>query len=66
LLLFVSAPQNFLMSEIQLGYGRGTQTFNFDDARFQVLETNPADEKPERRPRRGVVPQCVRHRGPPT
>src|SRR5216683_740377 len=34
------------MSEIQLGYGRGTQTFNFDDARFQVLETNPADEKP--------------------
>jgi nickel-dependent lactate racemase len=34
------------MSEIQLGYGRGTQTFNFDDARFQVLETNPANEKP--------------------
>jgi len=34
------------MREIQLGYGRGTQTFNFDDARFQVLETNPADEKP--------------------
>src|SRR5712691_9321771 len=34
------------MSEIQLGYGRGTQTLNFDDARFQVLETNPADEKP--------------------
>src|SRR6266436_8847133 len=34
------------MSEIQLGYGRGTQTFNFDDARFQVLETNPAVEKP--------------------
>ncbi|HZE63174.1 MAG TPA: nickel-dependent lactate racemase [Pyrinomonadaceae bacterium] len=33
------------MSEIQLGYGRGTQTFNFDDARFQVLETNPADER---------------------
>src|SRR6267378_4294570 len=22
------------------------QTFNFDDARFQILETNPADEKP--------------------
>jgi len=33
------------MREIQLGYGRGTQTFNFDDARFQVLETNPADER---------------------
>jgi nickel-dependent lactate racemase len=34
------------MTEIQLGYGRGTQTFTFDDARFQVLETNPANEKP--------------------
>src|SRR6266404_8729096 len=34
------------MSEIPLGYGRGTQTFNFDDARFQVLVTNPAAEKP--------------------
>ena len=34
------------MSKIQLGYGRGTQTLNFDDTRFQVLETNPAAEKP--------------------
>jgi nickel-dependent lactate racemase len=34
------------MTEIQLGYGRGTQTFTFDDARFQVLETNPGNEKP--------------------
>ena len=34
------------MSEIQLGYGRGTQTFKFNDALFQVLETNPAAEKP--------------------
>jgi nickel-dependent lactate racemase len=34
------------MSEIQLGYGHGTQTFHFDASRFQVLETNPAHEKP--------------------
>jgi nickel-dependent lactate racemase len=34
------------MSEIQLGYGRGTQTFNFEASRFQVLETNSAGEKP--------------------
>jgi nickel-dependent lactate racemase len=34
------------MTEIQLGYGRGTQTFNFEASRFQVLETNPANEKP--------------------
>lgn len=34
------------MTEIQLGYGRGTQTFTFDDARFEVLETNRANEKP--------------------
>ncbi|HBB88993.1 MAG TPA: nickel-dependent lactate racemase [Blastocatellia bacterium] len=34
------------MTEIQLGYGRGTQTFSFDASRFQVLETNPANEKP--------------------
>ncbi len=34
------------MTEIQLGYGRGTQTFSFEVSRFQVLETNPADEKP--------------------
>ncbi len=34
------------MSEILLGYGRGTQTLSFDDARFQVLEPNPADDKP--------------------
>jgi nickel-dependent lactate racemase len=34
------------MTEIQLGYGRGTKTFSFDETRFQVLETNPADEKP--------------------
>jgi len=35
-----------LITEIQLGYGRGTKTFTFDQARFQVLETNSADEKP--------------------
>src|SRR6266550_6691330 len=34
------------MTEIQLGYGRGTQTFTFDDSRFQLLETNPVNEKP--------------------
>jgi nickel-dependent lactate racemase len=34
------------MTEIQLGYGRGTQTLIFDDSRFQLLETNPANEKP--------------------
>jgi nickel-dependent lactate racemase len=34
------------MTEIQLSYGRGTQTFNFDASRFQVLATNPANEKP--------------------
>lgn len=34
------------MTEIQLGYGRGTQTLSFDDSRCQILETNPADEKP--------------------
>lgn len=34
------------MTEIQLGYGRGTHTLNFDDARFQVLETNPTNERP--------------------
>ena len=34
------------MTEIQLGYGRGTQTFSFDDSRFQILETNPVNEKP--------------------
>ncbi len=31
---------------MQLGYGRGTQTFTFDASRFQVLETNPTNEKP--------------------
>ncbi|MEP6741792.1 MAG: nickel-dependent lactate racemase [bacterium] len=35
-----------MKTEIQLGYGRGTLPFTFDDARFQVLETNPAHEKP--------------------
>jgi nickel-dependent lactate racemase len=35
-----------MMTEIQLGYGRGVQTFNFEASRFQVLETNPANEKP--------------------
>ncbi len=34
------------MTEIQLGYGRNTQTFTFDPALFRVLETNPTDEKP--------------------
>src|SRR5882724_11186646 len=34
------------MTEIQLGYGRGAQTFAFDDSRFQVLETDPTNEKP--------------------
>ncbi|HEX3281825.1 MAG TPA: nickel-dependent lactate racemase [Pyrinomonadaceae bacterium] len=34
------------MNEIQLGYGRGSQLFTFDPSRFQILETNPADEKP--------------------
>jgi nickel-dependent lactate racemase len=34
------------MTEIQLGYGRGAQTFAFDDSRFQVLETDPANKKP--------------------
>ena len=34
------------MTEILLGYGRWTQTLNFDAARFQVLESNPTDERP--------------------
>jgi nickel-dependent lactate racemase len=34
------------MTEIQLGYGRGAQTFAFDGSRFQVLETDPTNEKP--------------------
>ena len=34
------------MTEIQLGYGRRTQTFAFDDSRFQVLEADPTNEKP--------------------
>ena len=34
------------MSEIQLGYGRGLQTFDFDASRFQVLEKSPANERP--------------------
>jgi nickel-dependent lactate racemase len=34
------------MCEIQLGYGRGTQTLTVEPSRFQVLETNPAHEKP--------------------
>ncbi|MGI8835408.1 MAG: nickel-dependent lactate racemase [Pyrinomonadaceae bacterium] len=33
------------MTEILLGYGRGTQTLNFDEERFQVLELNPTNEK---------------------
>jgi nickel-dependent lactate racemase len=34
------------MTEIQLGYGRGTQTFTFDPSRLQVLQQNAAVEKP--------------------
>jgi nickel-dependent lactate racemase len=34
------------MSKIQLGYGGGLQTFDFDASRFQVLETSPANERP--------------------
>lgn len=34
------------MSAIRLGYGRGTRTFNFEASRFQVLETNLANEIP--------------------
>lgn len=34
------------MNELQLGYGRGTQTFTFEASRFQILETNSATEKP--------------------
>jgi nickel-dependent lactate racemase len=34
------------MSEIQLGYGRGVQAFDFEASRFQVLDTNPANERP--------------------
>ena len=34
------------MSEIQLGYGGAPRAFTFDDSRFQVLETDPANEKP--------------------
>ena len=34
------------MSEIQLGYGGATRTFTFDDSRFQVLDADPANEKP--------------------
>lgn len=34
------------MSKIQLGYGGGLQTFDFDASRFQVLEASPANEKP--------------------
>ncbi|MFN2498639.1 MAG: nickel-dependent lactate racemase [Pyrinomonadaceae bacterium] len=34
------------MTQILLGYGRGTQTLNFDEERFQVLELNPTNEKP--------------------
>jgi nickel-dependent lactate racemase len=33
------------MTEIQLGYGRGSQSFNFDEDRYQVLE-NVGDERP--------------------
>jgi nickel-dependent lactate racemase len=40
------STKNFLTTEIQLGYGRGTKTFSFDETRFQALETNSADEKP--------------------
>jgi nickel-dependent lactate racemase len=40
-----AALKDFSMTEIQLGYGRRTQAFTFDDSRFQVLETNAANEK---------------------
>ena len=33
------------MTEIQLGYGRGSQGFTFDEARFQVLDSL-SDERP--------------------
>lgn len=33
------------MTEIQLGYGRRTQAFTFDDSRFQVLDADAANEK---------------------
>src|ERR1700741_5276196 len=34
------------MTEIQLGYGRGEQTFTFDPFRLQVLQSNAAVGKP--------------------
>lgn len=34
------------MTEIQLGYGRGSLSFAFDEDRFQVLAGNERDEKP--------------------
>lgn len=34
------------MTEIQLGYGRGSLSFTCDEDRFQVLAGNLADEKP--------------------
>jgi nickel-dependent lactate racemase len=40
------ASKDCLMSEIQLGYGRGVQTFDCDASRFQLLDTNLANEKP--------------------
>ena len=34
------------MSKIQLGYGRGVRPFDFEASRFQVLDTNPVNERP--------------------
>lgn len=34
------------MSQLQLGYGRGTLAFEFEGGRFQVLESEGADERP--------------------
>jgi nickel-dependent lactate racemase len=34
------------MTKIQLGYGRGSLSFTFDENRYQVLEGNVRDEKP--------------------
>lgn len=43
-----SGPANEFtkMSEIQLGYGRGSRSFSYDESRFQVLSGNTGTEKP--------------------